>query len=65
LVTGGAGFIARTWRIGWSALGHEVAVLDDLSSGFGSRASRARLYPIDLTDAAGVDACLKEFRPSW
>jgi UDP-glucose 4-epimerase len=64
LITGGAGFIGSNVADRFVALGHEVAVLDDLSSG--QRAfvpAAARFYHADLTDAAAVERCFAEFRP--
>ena len=64
LVTGGAGFIGSQVADRFVALGHDVAVLDNLSTGFKSFVpSQARFYPIDLTDAAAVERCFTEFRP--
>jgi UDP-glucose 4-epimerase len=64
LVTGGAGFIGSNVVDRMVALGHEVAVLDDLSTGFREFVNpAARFHRADLTDAAAVDACLAEFKP--
>ena len=64
LVTGGAGFIGSHVTDRFVERGHEVAVLDDLSTGFREFVNpRARFFHVDLTDAAAVDACLAEFRP--
>jgi UDP-glucose 4-epimerase len=53
LITGGAGFIGSHVADGYLALGHEVVVVDDLSTGHRANLSdRARLYEADLTDAA-------------
>jgi len=64
LVTGGAGFIGSNVADRMLGLGHEIAVLDNLSTGRREHVSpKARFYPADLTDAAAVDACIAEFRP--
>jgi UDP-glucose 4-epimerase len=64
LVTGGAGFIASHVVDRFIALGHEVAVFDDLSTGFRAFVNpRARFYHSDLADPAAVEACVAEFRP--
>ena len=63
-MTGGAGFIGSNVADRMLALGHDVAVLDNLSSGRREQVDpRVRFYPADLTDSAAVDACLAEFRP--
>ena len=64
LVTGGAGFIGSHVVDRFIERGHEVAVLDNLSSGFRELVNpAARLYEADLTDAAAVERCFAEFRP--
>ena len=64
LVTGGAGFIGSTVADRFVALGHEVAVFDNLSSGFREFVPpRAKLYLGDLADAAAVEAAVADFRP--
>jgi UDP-glucose 4-epimerase len=64
LVTGGAGFIASHVVDRFLDRGHDVAVLDNLSSGFRALVNpAARLYEADLTDAAAVERCFAEFRP--
>jgi UDP-glucose 4-epimerase len=64
LVTGGAGFIGSQVADRYIERGHEVAVLDDLSSGVREFVhSRARFVQADLADAAAVEACIAEFRP--
>ncbi|GGR58492.1 UDP-glucose 4-epimerase [Deinococcus seoulensis] len=65
MVTGGAGFIGShvvetALQAGW-----DVAVLDDLSSGSESNVPpAARLYKVDVRDAAGVLKAMTEFRPT-
>jgi UDP-glucose 4-epimerase len=64
LVTGGAGFIGSNVVDGFVADGHEVAVLDDLSTGRREFVHpKARFVHADLNDAAAVDACFSELRP--
>jgi len=64
LVTGGAGFIGSHVADRFVALGHEVAVLDNLSTGFRDFVpAKARFYQVDITDGAAVDRCFAEFRP--
>jgi UDP-glucose 4-epimerase len=64
LVTGGAGFIASHVVDRFLERGHDVAVLDNLSTGFRTLVNpAARFYQADLTDAAAVERCLAEFRP--
>jgi UDP-glucose 4-epimerase len=64
LVTGGAGFIGSHVADRFVSLGHEVAVLDNLSTGFREFVPpKARFYQVDITDGAAVDRCFAEFRP--
>jgi len=64
LVTGGAGFIGSHVADRFLALGHEVAVLDDLSTGFREFVPRAaRFVEADITDGDAVERCVAEWRP--
>jgi len=64
LVTGGAGFIGSNVTDAFIERGHDVAILDDLSSGRRENIhAKARLFEIDVSDGAAVDACLAEFKP--
>src|SRR6185369_11498064 len=64
LVTGGAGFIGSHVAEQLLALGHEVAVLDNLSTGQRANVpAGARLYVVDLRDREATFAALHDFRP--
>ena len=63
LITGGAGFIGSHVTDAYLAAGHEVAVVDDLSSGSADNVDpRARWYRMDVRDP-GLDAAFAEERP--
>lgn len=65
LVTGGAGFIGSHVADAALERGHEVLVLDDLSSGKRSNVpSGASFVELDLRDGAGVAEAVKRFRPN-
>ncbi len=64
LVTGGAGFIASHITDRYVALGHQVAVLDNLSNGKRENLnSDAWFYEADLTEPDCVMTVLEDFRP--
>lgn len=64
LVTGGAGFIASHVADAYLAKGHEVAVLDNLSTGFRHNVpKKAKFYETDILDAEGVNRVFDEFQP--
>ncbi len=64
LVTGGAGFIASNVADGFIRDGHEVAVLDNLSTGQRENIpAAARFYEGDIRDGEFVKRVFDEFRP--
>jgi len=66
LVTGGAGFIGSHVADALLSAGHEVAVLDDLSTGKAENVPGAcRLFEVDLRDGDAVLETVREFRPDW
>jgi UDP-glucose 4-epimerase len=61
LVTGGAGFIASHVADAFIAAGHEVSILDDLSSGRRENLNpKARFYQLDVQDAAVAEVFRRE-----
>jgi UDP-glucose 4-epimerase len=63
LVTGGAGFIGSAVVDAYLAAGHEVAVVDDLTTGSVEHVDgRARLYRIDVRDPQ-LDEVFADVRP--
>jgi len=64
LVTGGAGFIGSHVAQAYVQAGHEVAVFDNLSSGREEYVpAGVKLYSGDITDLAGVESVLSDFKP--
>jgi UDP-glucose 4-epimerase len=63
LVTGGAGFIGSHVADGFRATGHEVAVVDDLSTGNSANLDPSiKLYKHDIRDDA-LERVFKDFKP--
>jgi UDP-glucose 4-epimerase len=64
LVTGGAGFIGSHVVDAYIAAGHEVAVLDNMSTGREDNVSGdARVYRADVRDLGQVQSAIAAFRP--
>lgn len=64
LVTGGAGFIASHIVDAYVGEGHEVAVLDNLSSGKEQFINKkARFYKTDIRNKSEVETIIKKERP--
>ncbi len=64
LVTGGAGFIGSNIVDAMLAHGHEVAVLDDLSTGKEANVGRdVKLYRADIRDNDALIKIFDEFKP--
>jgi len=64
LVTGGAGFIGSHVVDGLLRAGHEVAVLDNFSTGYRDNVNpKVKIYEADLRDADAVNRAVSDFRP--
>jgi UDP-glucose 4-epimerase len=64
LVTGGAGFIGSHVVDAYIAAGHEVAVIDNLSTGSEENINpAAEFHRADLRDRAAIDRAMTSFRP--
>jgi UDP-glucose 4-epimerase len=64
LVTGGAGFIGSHVVDAYVAAGHEVAVLDNLSTGREDNVNPAAgLYRVDIRDLGQVQEAIAAFKP--
>lgn len=64
LVTGGAGFIGSHVADAYVAAGHEVAVLDNFSTGREGNVNQAAVvHRVDLRDQRQVDRAVAAFRP--
>ncbi len=64
LVTGGAGFIASHVAEAMVAAGHQVLVVDNLSSGNREFVpAGAEFQQIDITDKEAIQTCIKQWQP--
>ena len=64
LVTGGAGFIGSHVVDAYIAAGHQVAILDNFSTGKDANVNpRAEVHRVDVRDRPGVDRVIASFRP--
>jgi len=64
LVTGGAGFIGSNVVDALVIEGHEVAILDNLSTGRRENLNpNAKFYNVDITNFEGVEKVFKDFKP--
>jgi UDP-glucose 4-epimerase len=64
LVTGGAGFIGSNVVDALVREGHEVAILDNLSTGRKENLNPdAKFHNVDITDFEGVEKVFKDFKP--
>ncbi len=65
IVTGGAGFIGSHVVDALLAAGHEVTVIDDLSSGSTTKVpAGARLCELDIVDRPALDCVFEEVQPT-
>jgi UDP-glucose 4-epimerase len=65
LITGGAGFIGSHVADGYLALGHDVVIVDDLSTGNRRNVpDRARFYEADVTDEQALVRILESEQPN-
>ena len=64
LITGGAGFIASNVVDEYIRQGHEVAIVDNLETGFRHNLNpKAKFYEHDIRDAAAIDRIFDEVKP--
>jgi UDP-glucose 4-epimerase len=64
MVTGGAGFVGSHVVDACLGAGHEVVIVDDLSTGKRQNAHpQARLYVVDLRDASALEPVFAQERP--
>ncbi|MGB7957607.1 MAG: NAD-dependent epimerase/dehydratase family protein [Minisyncoccia bacterium] len=64
IVTGGAGFIGSHVVDTYTAAGHRVVVIDDLSTGLRKNLHpKAKFYKADINDAKAIEAIFKKEKP--
>ncbi len=64
LVTGGAGFIGSNLADALVAENHEVAIVDNLSTGVKENINeKAKFYEVDITDRDALEKVFEEFKP--
>src|SRR5919109_4989531 len=64
LVTGGAGFIGSHVADAYIAAGHEVAIIDNFSTGNEANVNpAAHVHRVDVRDAAAVEQTIASFQP--
>lgn len=63
LVTGGAGYVGSHAVLALAEAGHDVTVLDDLSTGYREAVHGALLVQGDITDRQGLERVLDAFGP--
>lgn len=64
LVTGGAGFVGSHVADGFISEGYEVAILDNLSTGFKQNIpAKAKFYEGDIRDVGFVRQAFEDFKP--
>ncbi len=64
LVTGGAGFIGSHVADAYVTAGHEVAIIDNFSTGNEDNVTtKAHLFRLDVRDQTAVEKAIGSFRP--
>ncbi|MEM0913171.1 MAG: NAD(P)-dependent oxidoreductase [Planctomycetota bacterium] len=64
LLTGSTGFVGRACRTRLAEAGIDTVVTGRSSDGLGEAAASERLVAMDVTEAASIDAVLREYRPT-
>lgn len=64
LITGGAGFIASHIADKYTKLGHKVAIIDNLATGFRRNINKkAKFYKTDIKNKTAIEKIFKKERP--